>query len=112
MPRVTQANALQFLKNKSRDELAKLFTDEGVVAEILNWAEQPVTKKVRGMFGRFEAGILKKLKSQEWTEAEARGMCHLLVYFGYLDKIIKAASDTFQKLETKKRQIQERTKEG
>lgn len=83
-------------KRQIRDFLAS----EGETLEFLNWAELPMTKKVRESLKRKEKEYDKQLKIQKWkTEAEARGLCYLCGYLGLLEDMIENYKGQYQKIQ-------------
>lgn len=103
----SQQEAISYLKKEQREKLfADIIRAEGEIVQFLNWAELPVTKKLRQKFSEFESKVLKVFKANKWTEAEGRGIAYLFEFTAILEEMI---ADSQKKLE----QIRQRKqKEG
>ena len=91
--------ATRMMEGKKR-QIRDLLESEGEALEFLNWAELPMTKKVRESFKIKERGLDKELKTQKWkTEAEGRGLCYLCTYLGLLENMIEYYKDKHRKIQ-------------
>jgi hypothetical protein len=98
----SQADAMNRLK-KQKDELfKKMLIEEQEVADVLEWAEFRVTKKVRKAFQDFEKKVLQEFKKNKWTEAEGRGIAYLLHFTGILEGIIEDSRKKWNSIQTRK----------
>lgn len=102
-----QAEAMTQIRTQERNAFKELLVQESDLVEILNWAELPVTKKIREAFKKYEEKVLKKLKSAQWTEAEGKGLAFLCNYIELLERIIGDCQKKYQNV-----QIRRQKKEG
>lgn len=99
LPRNQAEAATQFMRDKKR-QVRDLLESEGEALEFLNWAELPMTKKVRENLKRQEKKYDKQLKAQKWqAEAEGRALCYLCAYLGLLEDMVEYYKDKYQKIQ-------------
>lgn len=98
-----QAEAVTQIKRRQKEVFNELLSKaEGEVTEFLNWAELPMTKKIREKFIEFEAKILKIFKANKWTEAEGRGIALLFQFTGILEEMVKSSQEKFNQIQQRK----------
>lgn len=100
----SQQEVATFFKNKEKKlQDKRLFESESETIEFLNWAELPVTKKVRQTFGEVKKKFHDYFESQKWSnEAEARGLAYSLRFLDTLEKLVESYKKVYENIQTKK----------
>lgn len=99
-----QAEALTFIKKREKELRNKeLFESESETIELLNWAELPITKKIREKFKETREKFQDYFESQKWTnEADARGIAYSLRFLSVLEKLVESSKKQYGRIQAKK----------
>lgn len=104
MPNLS-SDDLQKIIEQRRQEFEKLLAEENLRLNILQWANHPVTLQIRELFKKLEKPFINILKKNKWkTEAEARGLCYLWNYLGFLEEIIESSQQKVRRIQKVKQQ--------
>lgn len=97
-----QAELSRYARAREQELVKKAFEEESEIVEFLNWAELPMTKKVRQKFKEQEKKIIERLKSNKWSELEGKALCSLLDALGIIEKMVESCKKLYHRIQVKK----------
>lgn len=100
-----ESKRIDALRRKQDEIRRQLFNTESEVVEFLNWAELPMTQKIRQSFIDFGQNVQKVFEANKWTEAEGRGIAYLLPFTRIIEKMISNEKRKFNQIQERKQKV-------